>query len=347
MDFNKILVGNWTAAVGTGETGSVSITALIPVDPRQSGQLVCDNTQDSTCEQHWIMTINTQPDINNPPVCNLQGLIIFNTMPLLCRDYSSLDYCQGSPNVNFSIAIGKTDLCDTAKAVDASGGLSLLLETYYDADYQIPQSLFQTGDMVYFKLIVRDPSSTIDQITFSYIQMRSTDAGITDTDELFSQPTPGDPLTTATMHADVGFNVTEEFRTPYLIPNSDGELRFNFRLLRNHLNLVSALSSINADSMTKNLLVEATIDILYHGNQNNKKREFAAQTIRPSITHTQIAFYDMEDEEEELTPHNNNDEFGDNNNAEGESLFDVSAASTSVVAPIALAVVAAFTALFA
>jgi len=257
---------------------------------------------------------------------------------LLCRDYTAVSLCQGSPSTNFTITIGNTDLCDDAPNVDASAGLTTSLETYYDAALQIPQAIFQTGDMVYFKLAVRDPSSTIDQITFRSIIVRSSDAVVED--DLYETENAGDLPSEATVfRADADFNITQEFRTPFLVPNAEGDLMFNFRLLRNKLQVVSALSSNSADDMTKQLTIEAVIDLLYHGNQV-VTRTFVATTNIPAMTHAQISFYDMGETEEELEPHANDANVAADA-ADHASLFAASPASTVVASCVAVLAAAA------
>jgi len=327
------LPGTWFRAVGNNEPGNVIVDAVL--NPMQPGEMDCDQTEDTTCEQSWILTIQTAAfPAPAPNVCNLKGKLEFTTFPLICRDYSAVGACQGAPQTNFTIAVGSTDLCDqNSKDTDASLGLSTGIETYYDADLQIPQSIFQTGDMVYFKLMVKDPSSTIDQITFNQIRVYTTaDSGVEDM--LYKVVNPGDwPSQAATFKVDTQFNITQEFREPFLVPNAEGDLHFNFRLLRNHLIVVEDLSTISSDAMTQQLTVEAIIDILYHGNQ---KRTFVATSNIPAMTHTQISFYDMGETEEELEPHTNDASALD---AAQGSLFAASPAST--VAASCVAVVAA------
>jgi len=253
---------------------------------------------------------------------------------LICRDYTSEMACSGSPSTNFTIAIGKTDLCDeNGKEVEASAGLSTGIETFYDSDRTVPQSIFQTGDMVYFKLSVKNPSSTIDQITFNQIRVY-TSADSTVEDPLYHVINPGDlPSAADVFNLDAQFNITQEYRDlSYLEPNAEGDLNFNFRLLRNHLNVVNTLSSVSADSMTQQLTVEVIIDILYHGNQ---KRTFVATSNVPAMTHTSISFYDMGENAEDLEPHTNDASAMD---ASHGSLF---ASPASTIAASCVAVVAA------
>jgi len=187
--------------------------------------------------------------------------------------------------------------------------------------------------MVFFRLMVKDPSSTIDQVSFNQIRVYTT-ADSSVEDMLYKVANPGDlPAQATVFKTDAQFNITQEFRVPFLEPSAEGDLFFNFRLLRNHLTVVQTLSTVSSDAMTQQLTVEAIIDILYHGNQ---KRTFVATTNIPAMTHTQISFYDMGEAEEELEPHTNEASAVD---AQNVSLFAASPAST--IAASCVAVVAA------
>jgi len=106
----------------------------------------------------------------------------------------------------------------------------------------------------------------------------------------------------------IEFNITAEHRQPAepLSPGTNGELRFEFRLLRDKIAALYGLSSNTADDLTKQFTVEATIDIWYHGNSNPFKRSLVADGPLPSVSHTQISFYDMGDAETDLAENNNN-----------------------------------------
>lgn len=292
------LSGTWKLSMDNTETGLVDAIAIL--NPTQPGELECDQVQDTECEQAWILTIDTLVGAG-PQVCNLKGIIEFSTDPLLCRDYTTVDDCQGAPATNFTIQIGRTDLCDSAPDVDASAGINGVLESFYDEDLTIPQAVFQTGDMVFFKLTITDPVSSIDRITFAEVVVRSS-SDVSINDELYEQTTPGDPVdTSSTFLTAAHFNITQEFRTPILYAKSKGELLFHFRLLRDVLNVVADLSSLTASDMTKQLTVEVTVDVAYHGNT---KRSTVATTL-PTTAHSQLTFYDLGDNVEEMQPHAN------------------------------------------
>jgi hypothetical protein len=331
---NVELPGTWFKDISNNDPGKVAVRA--DLSTIQPGQLNCDQTEDTTCEQSWVMTIQTAAFAGFADTCNIKGKFEFNTAPLICRDYTNTDACSGSPSTNFTIIVGPTDLCDAhSKDIDASAGLSTGIETYYDADLTVPQSIFQTGDMVYFKLSVVDPSSTIDQITFNTIRVYTTaDSSIEDA--LYATLAPGDDVAQATtFNLDAQFNITQEFRSPFLRPGDEGDLNFNFRLLRKHLQVISALSTVSSDAMTQQITVEAVIDILYHGNQ---KRTFVATSNIPALTHTQISFYDMGEDEVDLEPHANDAATVD---AAQGSLFSASPASAVVASCVAVVAAAA------
>jgi hypothetical protein len=129
------ITGTWTKSADNTATGTITATAVL--NPTQPGELECDQTQDTECEQAWILTIQTLVGAG-PQVCNLKGAISFDTGALWCRDYTTTGACAGAPDTTFGIQIGHTDLCDDADDVDASKGLSATLESFYDAELTMP-----------------------------------------------------------------------------------------------------------------------------------------------------------------------------------------------------------------
>jgi hypothetical protein len=334
IDGANTLTGYWTKAAG--QAGD--ITALATLNTIQGGDLVCDQTQDTECEQSWVLTIDT--DAGETQVCNLQGTIEFSTGKLDCRDLTTTGLCPGDPTTNFTISIGATDLCDNAPDVDASAGLVLALDTFYDEDLTVPQAIFQTGDMIYFKLTVTDPISSIDQITFNKIVVKNTGG---DHDDLYVASAPGSlalPEVATTFDLDAQFNITDEMRegeadSIVLAPGADGVLTFHFRLLRDKLQVVQDLSTPN--DMTEQLTIEATIDLLYHGNPiiaNPTRRRSITTNQVPAVTQAHIAFYQTVAEEQEL------DDVVMTNEVEEVSMF-FSSAPVMMVATAVPAIVAA------
>jgi hypothetical protein len=323
------LTGTWTKSAGNSETNTVTATAVL-ASP-QPGEMVCDQVQDTDCEQSWILTIDTQPGTLQQ-VCNLKGSVEFSTGALDCRDYVTEQACAGSPSANFTINIGATDLCDDGSSADASLGLATTMESFYDAALTIPQAIFQTGDMVYFELIVNDPTSTIDQIFFSNIEIR--DSTNTFTDSLYTADPDSGAQLTINPNADVMFNISQTI-DEILRAGSDGGLIFQFRLSREHLNVISALSSTGSDS-TEQMMVEATITIKYHGN-NNKRTVILTNNI-PAVAHTTLSLYSMHDEE--YAPHAN-DEIMDNEIFEFSGLFSAASSTTTTCVAAVVAVVVA------
>jgi len=226
-------------------------------------------------------------------------------------------------------------LCDGDHDVDGSAGLTTALLPYYDPAFTVPQNIFQTGDMVYFQLIVNDPTSTIDAITFNEILLNN--AVLSVTDNLYEVTNPGDLPSVAAVLTAAEVNVTQEIRqpAPFVAPGQNGVLTFQFRLLRNHLNVINSLSSVNPDDLTEQLTVQATIDIWYHGNQ---KRTVVAAGSLPSVTHSQISFYNVQETEEEIE--NNNVPVVDEADQMETSLF-ASSASTVAASFAAVAVAVA------
>jgi len=81
------------------------------------------------------------------------------------------------------------------------------------------------------------------------------------------------------------FNVTEEQRDTVLLAGSTGTLTFQFRLSRSSLNVIKYLSSDTVDDESKNIIVTATIDLTYHGNDNSRKKRVVA-IATPIPAHT-------------------------------------------------------------
>jgi len=295
--------------------------------------LVCTTDEDTDCEQGWVLTINTQPTGAPTQICNLKGTLTFSTQTLLCRDTSDasglLD-CIAAPATNFTLKLGKTDLCDShTKIVDTAGGMTESLETFYDRDLTLPQTIFQTGDMVYFALKVNNPAATIDTITFNTITVSTADQTLSNPTILYQVQHPGDyPSTAGTViKTQSQVNISQDVRDSLVHPGQDGLLAFNFRLLRKFIDSLVTLDSSTSDAMQKEIAVEVIIDIWYHGNDNSVKRVFKTNAPLPAVAHAQIAYYlaDMDD-------------FSDDNTAvetgvEDYSSFSLSASSsTSVVA---------------
>lgn len=327
------ITGAWKKAVGSTETGEVDASAELST--YQSYLDVCAQVQDSECTQNWILTINTEPTAL-PQVCNLKGAVSFNTGNLLCRDYDSVILCPQDPNTNFTINIGKTDLCDSdAKETDASAGLTNILDSYFDAEHQIPQNVFQTGDIIYFRVIVKDPVSTIDEITFNEVNVFKAD--LSDSDLLYKVQNPKDTYDDVdTIKAtSVLFNITHEVRQPehaLVSPNTEGVLAFSFKLSRN-LQTLSTLSAATNDG-AQQLTVSVTIDLFYHGNQ---KRTITARSALPSVSQTQISFFDIEEGTESLIPNQNNV----SPVVEGDEFDGLFSSASSVVASVAVVAVSA------
>jgi len=330
-----VLEGTWKIAAGSSETGPITARAQKDIS---GGEVVCTKDQDTDCEQSWILTIDTQPPGAPQQVCNLKGTLEFNTATLLCRDYLSptgtVSACPITPSTNFTIHLGKTDLCDVAPATDASLGLSETLESFYDSALTLPQAVFQTGDMVYFALTVTNPAATIDRITFNSIKVDS--VSLSAPNVLYEVTTPGD-VATFYLHT-AKLNVTREIRETMVSPGETGLLTFEFRLLRDVLDSISdsVLNSASAANLQKDVVVQVIIDIWYHGNDNSMKRSisFVPGAPLPAVSHAQIAYYDVGNEDfEEAKAIDNNE--GDN------AGFSLSSAHTLIVAPVLVFIFAA------
>jgi len=324
------LVGYWTRATGNDEPSEIDANAVLAAG--QSGDVVCEQVADTECEQQWVLTISTAAGADSD-VCNIAGTLEFSTGTLDCRDYDEVDECALEPSANFTIVIGKTDLCDKdASSADASAGLTHKLETFFDSALTQHQSIFQTGDLVYAKVTLNDPSSTIDAVTFSSIAIAaSDDAALEDVLYAVASSSYG-PVAP---NEDYWFNKTMEIDT-MLEPSADGSLVFSFRLVRLSGGVLESLSSASSSDLTKQLTITAALDILYHGNDNSvgKKRAVVVTNTVPTITHSQISFYDTE-LVDDLEPHNNDEALNEEFDLFGNSASTV-AASFAVVAAAAL-----------
>jgi hypothetical protein len=267
------IAGAWTSTAGV--TGVVGVT--IQLTSVQPGDLVCDENEDSTCGQQWLLTLNTHPDPSQPQVCNLNGYVLFNTHNLLCRDLDTEhpDWCPGFPSSTFQLNIATTDLCDDAPAVDTSVGIVSLLTTYADPLFQLEQTVFQTGDWIFLQASLTDPKTSIDSITINNVKVISSDLSVSDT--LYYVDTPAAPVSDSSYLNGVLFNVTTEIRQPgpILIAGMTGTIDFQFRLYRN---VLKALFGLDAEDTSAELIIEVTLDIFYHGNQK--------RTVIGSIAHT-------------------------------------------------------------
>jgi hypothetical protein len=322
LDESSQLSGVWHKAIGNLATGNVSAVAIISADNSDS---LCDSTQDTTCEQNWILTINLQPDVNVAPVCNLAGSVKFSTSDLLCRDFTGAPQpCPDHPFTDFTIKIGKTDLCDNGQVADASSGLAYVLESYYDQEYTLPQTIFQTGDMIYFRVSVINPLATIDAIKINKLLIW--DEQRTTFESLFDVATPG--VNKSELH------ITQEVDS--LVPAGEpGYLAFYFRVSRNSVSGINLLNSLaSAADLSRQLIVEATIDIWYHGNQKRATRVVAGPL--PAVTHATIAVYNYEKTGDDIIVNNNNEVAGE------DSSFWRSSASSSVASFLLIATLALF-----
>jgi exosome complex RNA-binding protein Csl4 len=329
---NSTLPADWRKALGSHEANvaTANVTLAVP----QPGDLVCNDVGGTDCEQAWVLVINTQPADPADAVCNLAGKVEVNTYTLFCRDYQPIQACAGAPETNFTIVIGTTDLCEhSSEEADASKGLTYSMETFLDAEMTTPQNVFQTGDFVYAKVIVSDPQATIDTVTFNFVTVKSADPASSVHTDVYALPAHG---SYASIKADgdaVGFNVTQEFTTPYLAPGNTAELQFRFRLDRDDLDVIQHLSSADPSDMTQQVTIEAILDINYHGNQKRSISLTNSNSV-PAVAHSMITFYDME-VVEELEGHNNDQ------TAEDAYEFSLFASSSSAVVASVAAVVAA------
>jgi hypothetical protein len=285
-------------------TWSVSSSAVIASATYQLSGDECTQEQDSVCKQTWVLAINTKPGAA-ARVCDLNGQFNIATGNLDCRDYTTVQACQGNPTTNFTIAIGHTDLCDNAPDIDATKGLNGVLTPFYDADLTDARNVFQTGDMVYFTLAITDPLSTIDQVTFRSIDVRSSTVP-TQHNLLYEVANAGDlPSAATTFYTQADFNVTQEVRGFSVSPGQTQSLAFNFRLNRKALNAISTLSTLTASDMTQQLTIEAVVDLMYHGNtKRSQQQTIRAMLGRPSramggldtfSAHAQLSLYDTGD----------------------------------------------------
>jgi len=211
------------------------------------------------------------------------------------------------PPALLSVTIGKTALCPE-KAIDASAQLSIKLQSYFDRHFEEPQDVFQTGDMIYFRVDIENPQATIDEVTFNAITINSQD--ISPDDLYFVDEIRGN----ASWIQNIDFEVIEQITRP-LSTNERGHLSFGFRLLRQSLNTVYTLLSANAGA-SGSLTVTVTIDILYHGNQ------------RRSLQFSRSVSGDLLTESHVITVTDNKDGVDENMDVDGEYNSAISTTSS-------------------
>lgn len=250
----------WPYLIDAGAFGFESFVSSLPADQQPSGvyaqivedtsaSLSCGSTPKSLCYQQWQVTII----LGDSSTCDIEGLYTFHG-PLLCRDGAP---CTNSPTGSFGFSLLPTDFC-TQNAVDASANSVYTLNAYTDAAHQLPAASFGIGHYVYFDLSVVDPAATLKSITFANIAIVPTSGP---RDILYSTLPGVIPVKGVDMKV-------QEVNT-VVPPGTPVDLGFSFQLLGPFLPNTLAHLPLTGGSMT--VSVEATINILYYGD--NKKRE--------------------------------------------------------------------------
>jgi hypothetical protein len=262
LDENNIGGTQWTSTsyppVIDENVGLTTVTRDYTAD------VFCPGQPGSSCTQQWVATINSDG------VCNIQGIFQMNDT-LLCRDtepkwgagytYPGLP-CnftgsgkEPAPAI-FQFNVGKTFLCDE-EALDTSTSMTYQLLSYSDADFARPTTTFQTGDMIYMQFILTNPSVSVEAVTFNLITLVS---GAT-SNTIYSVP---EPFATGQWLSGINGEFLSEVRT--LVPSGQpAVLEFGFQLSRSQLSSITVLGD-NEDDDSISLLVQVSVDILYHGN---------------------------------------------------------------------------------
>lgn len=225
-------------------------------------EITCDFSQDSTCDQKWFIRVNSNG------ICDVGGVYTFSSS-LLCRDVNSTEEATNCPMwatpVQFSMKIAKTDLC-APKELDATEKLTAELIPYFDAEHTEPSDTYQTGDMIYWKVVVNNPQGTIDLIEFEDIEMKligATEGDSSSIDIMFH--------TGMTTQQGLAAELKTKDVKSAVAPGEPAILYMNHRVLRNALsNTVGKLSG--NDQSAVELRTYVTLNLHYHGNDKRSQR---------------------------------------------------------------------------
>jgi len=211
---------------------------------------------------------------------------------VLCRDSDSAEIDQPGANCNFtgstgelepalfSVRIGRTSLCAEAP-LDTSVDMTYLLGSYSDSAFTEPQDVFQTGDMMYLTFDVTNPVATIDEITFNQVNILAGAGASAVTDAVYWV---AEPRGAGAYAANIDFTLISEVQQP-ISPNTPGRLALGFRLLRQSLKTVSTFIGVGSGDSSP-LVVQVTVDILYHGNQRRTvhlSHDFNGATVSEAV----------------------------------------------------------------
>jgi hypothetical protein len=262
----------WPYMLNTDTSSFVSSSPVLSVGVEIAnveysyGTKKCDSQQDSDCTQKWYVRINTGSN------CDISGTYTFQDA-LWCRDVNSsisYDDCLASTQpVTYNLRIKKTDLCAPAQALDATQDLTAVLSSYVDPARQSAADTFQTGDIIYWDLVITNPQASIDEIEFYQIAL---DIG-----------GPSDVLLDASNFTEVGVatQLTISEITSVVFAGDSATLTFSYQYLRPAL--PNTVGTLDTDNLSVNVRTTVIVDIWYHGNQK--------RTIELSGAPTQASQY--------------------------------------------------------
>jgi len=191
----------------------------------------------------------------------------FSTGNLKCRDENDGPCLlpNSQPTVNFTVAIDDTELCSSPD-LDATQDLQFELDSFEDAEFTTPQTIFSVGSQIYMALSVSD-TSTIDGISVSKVRLYSgTAAG-----EILYQVSSGVVTYPAAVYdAEFNFTVMESVQTPGYAMSTG----FTFILTRN---LPTLATVVDPEVSTAVISIEVDFDISFHGNAKRSLRSLVTR----------------------------------------------------------------------
>lgn len=218
----------------------------------------CNTKQDSTCVQKFLVRINVGDN------CDIAGVYTFRDT-LYCRDVSSTDVAAlcdvHTDPVEFTIRVKSTDLCDS-EALDASKDMKTSLDAFFDQEFATRTSEFQTGDMIFWKLTIVNPQSSIDKVELNSVSLASSGPA----DVLLEEKE------VTAVGVAVGFNYTNALQVVY--SGDKVEVTFSHRYLRSAL--INTINVLSNGVSSVDVETTVVIDIYYHGNQKRATMDISS-----------------------------------------------------------------------
>eukprot|EP01112_Ceratiomyxa_fruticulosa_P022955 TRINITY_DN857_c0_g1_i2.p1 TRINITY_DN857_c0_g1~~TRINITY_DN857_c0_g1_i2.p1 ORF type:complete len:722 (+),score=142.64 TRINITY_DN857_c0_g1_i2:150-2315(+) len=254
------LSGDWESSAVPALNPMPTIPSIASLSKPQPSDIECSTNPGEACIQQWTATIMVGSV--TPCVSNIQGLFTFEGS-LLCRDVNGETSCPSSISVPFSIIVGKTDLCDPLTNLDASARSTYELISYNDFSLTDEVTAYQTGDTVFLAFVLTDPSTSIDSVTLSMLQLQTNSPNDNSVvlDTLYTSTSGATPAA-----INCGFAIIKEASPnfPYP-PNTPITLGLGFSLYTNYLDTVRQTTLAPGGSVQ--VTTRVAVDIHYHGNK--------------------------------------------------------------------------------